>query len=129
MPNDWRFVWTPEFLVGSIVAGLLLNVVAAYVVRAVDHVMKWLPASYRRNRDAESARIEKLTSAATSDNAVYAALAAEASRLRLHQLLRFFIAFICIYTFVFLVAYDDVKLRMSIPGVLLIVFLISMALY
>jgi hypothetical protein len=41
--NDWSFVWTLQFLVGTVIAGLLLNIVAAYVVRAVDHVRKALP--------------------------------------------------------------------------------------
>ena len=126
MTNDWSFVWTPQFLVGTVIAGLLLNIVAAYVVRAVDHVRKALPASYRRARAEESVRIEQLTAAATSDNALYAALAAEASRLRLHQLLRFFIAFVCIYTLVFLVAFGEVTPGIGVLGLLLIVFLIAM---
>jgi hypothetical protein len=78
-------------------------------------------------RVEESVRIEELTTAATSDNALYAALAAEASRLRLHQLLRFFIAFVCIYTLVFLVAFGEVKPGIGVLGLLLIVFLIVMA--
>jgi quinol-cytochrome oxidoreductase complex cytochrome b subunit len=124
--NDWSFVWTPQFLLGTVIAGLLLNIVAAYVVRAVDHVRKALPASYRRARGEESARIEQLASAATSDNALYAALAAEASRLRLHQLLHFFIAFVCVHTFLFLMAVGELKPGVGVLGLLLIVFLIGL---
>lgn len=103
MTNDWRFVWTPQFLFGTLIAGLLLNVVAAYAVRAIDRLGKVLPAFYRRARDEESSRIEQLTTAATSDNALYAALAAEASRLRLLQLLGFVIAFVFTFTVLVLV--------------------------
>jgi hypothetical protein len=124
--NDLNFVWSPQFLVGTVIAGLLLNIVVAYVVRVVDNVRKALSASYRRAQGEESVRIEELTTAATSANALYAALAAEASRLRLHQLLRFFIAFVCIYTIVFLVAFGEVKPGISVLGLLLIVFLIAM---
>ncbi len=127
MTNDWSFVWTPQFLVGTAIAGLLLNIVAAYVVRAVDHVRKALPVSIRRARAEESVRIEQLTTAATSDSALYAALAAEASRLRLHQLLRFFIVFVCIYTLVFLGTFGELKPGIGVLGILLIVFLIGMA--
>jgi hypothetical protein len=45
---DWSFVWSPPFLVGTVIAGLLLNIVAAFAVCVVDHVRKALPASYRR---------------------------------------------------------------------------------
>jgi len=124
--NDLSFVWSPQFIVGTIIAGLLLNIFAVYLVRVIDHVRKALPAFYRRTRGEESARIEELTIAATSDNALYAALAAEATRLRLHQLLRFFIAFVCIYTFVFLVTIGEVKPGINIPGILLIIFLLAM---
>lgn len=127
MTNDWSFVWTPQFLVGTVIAGLLLNIVATYVVRAVDHVRKALPAAYQRARGEESVRIEQLTTAATSDNALYAALAAEASRLRLHQLLRFFVVFVCIYTLVFLAAFGEVKPEIGVLGLLFIAFLIVMA--
>jgi len=125
--KDWSFVLTPQFLAGTVVAGLLLNIVAAYAVHAIDHVRKALPASYRRARAEESARVEALTAAATSDNALYAALAAEASRLRLRQLLRFFIAFICIYTLVFLMAFGELKPGLGVTGLLLVVFLVAMA--
>jgi hypothetical protein len=130
--NDRSFVWTLQFLVGTVIAGLLLNIVAAYMVRAVDHVRKALPASYRRVRGEESVRIERLIAAATSDNALYAALAAEASRLRLHQLLSFFIAFVCISTLLFLVAVSQVTpaVRMTtsvrVQAGFLIIFLVSM---
>ena len=50
MIHDWNFVWTPQFLVGTVIAGLLLNIVGAYMVRALDHVRKALPASFRRVR-------------------------------------------------------------------------------
>jgi hypothetical protein len=93
--NDWGFVWTRQFVVGTLIAGLLLNVIGGYLIRALDWAGKALPASFRRAQEAESARIEQLTSAALSDHALYAALAAEACRLRLHQLIRFFIAFMC----------------------------------
>lgn len=125
MTNDWSFVWTPQFLVGTVVAGLMLNVVGAYVVRAFDYLGQELPARYRRAQSKESVHIEQLTTAATSDNALYAALAAEASRLRLHQLLHFFIAFVCINTFVFLAAVGEVKSGIGVLGLLLIVFLVG----
>jgi len=124
--NDWSFVLTPHFLVGTVIAGLLLNIVAAYLVRAVDHVRKALPASYRRAQGDESVRREQLTTAATSDNALYAALAAEAGRLRLHQLLRFFIVFVCLFALVFLVTFGEAKPGIGVLGLLLIVFLIAM---
>jgi hypothetical protein len=133
--NNWRFVWTPQFLVGTVIAGLLLNVVAAYVVRAVDRLRKALPASYRRARDEESLRIEQLTAAATSDNALYAALAAEASRLRLHQLLGFFIAFVCTFTLLVLVTVSQLTpaAQMTRPArvqaVLLVIFLVSVGVF
>ena len=86
MIEDWDFILTPQFFAGTVIAGLLLNILGVYVVRAIDRVRKALPASYRRIRAEESARIDALTVAATSDNALYAALAAESSRLRLRQL-------------------------------------------
>ncbi len=127
MLKDWSFVLTPQFLVGTLIAGLLLNVLAAYVVRTIDRIRIALPTSYRRARAEESARIETLTAAATSDNALYAALAAEASRLRLRQLLRLFIAFVCIYPVVFLVALGEVRPGMALPGFVLVVFLLGVA--
>jgi len=124
--NDWSFIWTPQFIAGTLIAGLLLNIIAEYVVRAVDHVREALPASFRRARDKESERIEQLTIAATSDNALYAALAAEASRLGVHQLLRFFIAFVFIHALVLLMAFGQVKPGIGVLGLLLIVFLMMM---
>ena len=126
MLDDWSFVLTPQFLVGTVIAGLLLNIVAAYVVRGIDLIRVALPASYRRARSEELVRIEALTAAATSDNALYAALSAEASRLRLRQLLGFFIAFICIYTLLFLVALGELKPGIGLPGLLLVTFLVGM---
>lgn len=135
MTHDWNFVWTPQFLVGTIIAGLLLNVVGVYVVRALDHVRKALPASFRRARQEESERIEKLVTAAMSDNALYAALAAEASRLRLHQLLGFFIAFVCFSILLGLIAFSQVAPAVKITTTLrlqagfLIIFLVSLGAY
>lgn len=127
MKDDWSFVFTPHFLVGTLIAGLLLNTASAYLVRAIDRVRKALPASFRRARSEESARIEELTAAATSDNALYAALAAEASRLRLLQLLRFFTAFVCIFPFLLLVAFGELKPGMGVLGLLVMIFLVGMA--
>lgn len=104
MGQNWNFVWTPQFLVGTLIAGLLLNVLGAYVVRAVDRMRVHLPAYFRRARDEEAARIQLLYKAAASDNALYAALASEAGSLRLYQLLCFFIAFVAIVTLLFAIA-------------------------
>jgi hypothetical protein len=92
---DWSIFWTPQFVIGVVVMGLLLNVVGAYTVRSIDWARKALPASFRRGRDMEAGRVQQLATAAISDHALYAALAAEATRLRVHQLLQFFIAFVC----------------------------------
>jgi hypothetical protein len=100
--NRWSFVWTPEFLVGTLVVGLLLNVLGAYVVRTLDRVRTRLTGYLRGVLGKEAARTDQLAAAAASDNAVWAALAAEASRLRLHQLLRFSIAFAFIGAFLLL---------------------------
>jgi len=133
--HDWDFVWTPQFLVGTVIAGFLLNVVGAYMVRALDHVWKALPASFRRARQEESVRIEKLVTAAMSDNALYAALAAEASRLRLHQLVGFFIAFVCFSTLLGLIAFSQVVPAIKITTTLrlqagfLTIFLVSLGAY
>ena len=108
MRDSWSVVWTPQFLVGTVIAGLLLNVLAAYVVRVVDRVRVHLPAYFRRARDEEAARVQLLYAAAASDNALYAALAAEAGRLRLRQLLSFFIAFVAIATLVFLLGVSEI---------------------
>jgi hypothetical protein len=133
--NDWSFVWTPEFLVGSLVAGLLLNVLGTYVVRAFDRVANRLPAYFRRVRQEEQTRIQKLSTAASSDNSLYAALAAEAARLRLHQLLRLFIAFVCFSLLLFLatimsitpVTQITVTVRVQVVG--LIIFLVSIMVF
>jgi nucleoside recognition membrane protein YjiH len=131
--NDWSFVWTPEFLVGSLVAGLLLNVVGAYVVRAFDRVTNRLPAYFRRVRQEEQTRIQKLSTAASSDNALYAALAAEAARLRSHQLLRFFIAFVCFTVLVVLSVSITSATQMTgaarVQVMLLVIFLASLGLF
>lgn len=129
MTNDWSFIWSPQFLVGTVIASLLLNIVAAYVVRAVDYVRKVLPASYRRAQREESMRIEQLTAAATSDNALYSALAAEASRLRLILLTRLFIVVVCVYTLVLIVTLPEVKPGEIVPGMLLIVVLTVVAVF
>jgi hypothetical protein len=68
---NWGVFWTPEFLIGVVVIGLLLNVVAAYVVRSLDWFARVLPASFRRAQEAESARLQQLTNAATADHAIY----------------------------------------------------------
>jgi hypothetical protein len=113
----------------------LLNVLAAYLVRAVDHIRKVLPASYRRARDEEALRIDQLSAAATSDNSLYAALAAEASRLRLHQLLGFFIAFIFAAALVLaLVEFRQIlaaemTTTVRVQAALLVIFLVPMAVF
>jgi len=86
------------------VASLLLNVLGAYVVRMLNRVRPRLTGYFRRALGEEAARTEHLAAAATSDNALWAALAAEASRLRLHQLLRFLTAFVFIGAFLLLYA-------------------------
>jgi hypothetical protein len=132
MRNDWSYVWTLQFLVGTLVVGLLLNVLGTYVVRALDSVKKRLPAYFRRVREEESVRIQTLSTAATSDSALHAALAAEAGRLRLHQLLGFFIAFVCIATLALLVTVRQLTLPESMTVAdrvevgLLITFLVFM---
>jgi hypothetical protein len=133
--DDWSFVWTSQFLVGTVIAGLLLGVVSQYIVRALDHISEVLPASFRRAREEESLRIQQLTNAAISDNALYAALVAEASRLRLHQLLSFFIAFVCHSTLLVVVTVSRVTptaemtiiLRLEI--LFLVIFLLPMGFF
>jgi hypothetical protein len=131
--NDWSFVWTPEFLVGSLVAGLLLNVLGTYVVRAFDRVTNRLPVYFRRVRQEEQTRIQKLSTAASSDNALYAALAAEAARLRSHQLLRFFIAFVCfsvlLVLFISLTSATQMTEATRVQVILLVVFLVSLGFF
>jgi hypothetical protein len=127
--SDWRFVWTPQFFVGTIFAGLLLNVVGTYAVRGLDRIRTVLPAAFRRGRDEESARIQQLVDAGTSDNSLYAALAAEASRLRVHQLLHFFFAFVCIDPLLLLAGFGELKPGGDVRAVLVLVLLISIGLF
>ena len=133
MSNDWSFVWTPQFLVGSLVAGLLLNVVGTYVVRAFDRVANRLPAYFRQVRQEEQTRIQKLSTAASSDNALYAALAAEAARLRSHQLLRFFIAFVCfsvlVIVFISITSATQMTGAERVQIMLLVIFLVSLGFF
>src|SRR5262245_42114623 len=107
MSINWGVFVTPEFLVGTLVVGLLLHVVGTYMVRSLDWVIKVLPASFRSAQEAESARIQKLTAAATSDHALYAALSADASRIRSHMLQHFFFSFVCFFTMLLLVWLAD----------------------
>ena len=135
MSNDWSFVWTPQFLVGSLVAGLLLNVVGTYVVRVFDRVANRLPAYFRQVRQEEVTRIQKLSTAASSDKALYAALAAEAARLRSHQILRFFIAFACfsilsfLATIMSITAVTQMTASVRIQVMLLVIFLGSLGFF
>lgn len=94
MTNSWSFLWTPQFWFATLAVGFLLNVLGNYAVRLLDRVGARLSGYFRQLLGEEAARTETLTAAAASDNALWAALAAEASRLRLHQLLRFLTAFV-----------------------------------
>lgn len=105
--------------------GLMFHVLGTYLVRAIDHVKNVLPAFYRRARDKEFARIERLTTAATSDNALYAALAAEASRLRSHQLLCFFVAFVCMNFLLFVQVAGELHPGLGLSGLFVLVFLVG----
>jgi len=70
---------------------------------------------------------------ALSDHALYAALAAEATRLRLHELLHFFIAFVCFVAFTFVMVDHDQRPQTgtyaAVKLVVLIVFLVSMGFF
>jgi hypothetical protein len=119
--STWSLVWTPQFLVGTIVAGLFLNVVSAYVVRAADRLVHRVTGAWRAAVGEEAARTQQLSAAAAADNALYAALAAEASRLRSHQLLHFFIAFVLIATFICMLALDQGEPRsLGVLGLLVL---------
>lgn len=82
-----------------------------------------MPASFRRAQEAESARIQQLTSAALSDHALYAALAAEATRLRLKQLLHLFLAFVCGVTLLIVLVDHDQRPQTGTYVVITQVFL------
>ena len=104
MRDALNLIWTPQFFAGTLVAGLLLNVLGAYVVRAIDRLRVRLPGHFRRIREAESLRIQRLSDEATADTALYAALAAEAGRFRVHQLLGLLTAFASAFALLFLMA-------------------------
>jgi hypothetical protein len=94
----------------------------------------WYGLLLPTRRDQESSRIQQLTTAATSDNALYAALAAEASRLRLHQLLGF-IAFVCTSTLLVVVTVRQLSsvaqltTTLRVLTVILVILLVSAAVF
>ncbi len=47
MRNDWSFFLTPQFLVGTLMVGLLINVLSAFVVRMLDGVKTRLTVYFR----------------------------------------------------------------------------------
>jgi hypothetical protein len=102
---NWSIFLTREFLIGVVAVGLLINVVSAYIVRSLDWLGKKLRALFRQAQEAESARVKQLTDAATSDHAIYAALVAEATRLRSLQYIQFFISFACFSVMALLLAF------------------------
>ena len=104
MADNWSFVWTPQFLVGSLVMGFILNVFGTYVVRWIDSVRAKLPAYYRRVRVEEKQRTQHLVEAATADTALYAALSAEAARLQIREVRRYFVALVSFIPFFILAA-------------------------
>jgi hypothetical protein len=122
-------------LFGVLVCGLTLNVLGAYVVRWFDRVRDRLPAHFRQVREKELERIQLLSAAASSDSGLYAALSAEAGRLRLHQLLGFLIAFVGICAILLLIgaaqvdAYTGARMTTSgrIEALLAIAFLLPMS--
>jgi len=95
----------------------------------LDWLAKVLPASFRRAKEAESARIKQLTDAATADHALYAALAAEAGRFRSQQHLHFFFSFVCLSALTAIFASGEMKPGMGVSGFLLIVFLLTMVVF
>jgi hypothetical protein len=94
----------------------------------------WYGLLLPTRRDQESSRIQQLTTAATSDNALYAALAAEARRLRLHQLLGF-IAFVCTSTLLVVVTVRQLSsvaqltTTLRVLTVILVILLVSAAVF
>ena len=82
MDNDLAFLQTSEFLIGALVAGVLLNVLSYYVASLVDRHSVGIPEAFRRNRANERQRVDELTAAAESSLALYTALSADAARLR-----------------------------------------------
>jgi pilus assembly protein TadC len=126
---NWGIFWTPEFLIGVVVIGLVLNVASAYVVRLLDRMGMVLPAFFRRAQQAESARIRRLADAATSDHALYAALAAEAGRLHSHQLTQFIGAFACMVMVVALLAFVKAGAVGRIGGILAAIYLTAVAFF
>jgi hypothetical protein len=113
MSRDWSFILTPQFLVGTMVAGLLLDVVGTYLVRWLDRIKDQISSGREQALSEESQRVGRLTEAALSDTALYAALAAEGTRLRLDQLLKFLGAFFCIYPLIVVIQFGEAK-----PGLL-----------
>ena len=127
---NWGVFLTAEFLIGVVVVGLLLNVLGTYVVRSIDWIARVLPAFFRRAQENESARIQRLADAATADHAIYAALAAEASRLRSHQLRQFFFSFVCLSTMFFvLILLEREGQPPRVVGLLLTIFLLVMGFF
>lgn len=129
MTINWRVFLTPEFFIGVVVIGLLVNVVSAYVVRSLDWVVEVLPASFRRAQEAETARIQRLTEAATADHAIYAALTAETSRLRSHQYAQFFLSLVCFSTMVLFAYFVQTGEIERIVGVSFAIFLTVIGFY
>ena len=43
MTINWGVFLTPEFVIGVVVVGLILNVIGAYLVRSLDWVQRFSP--------------------------------------------------------------------------------------
>ena len=82
MSTNWSKFMTPEFGIGVLLSGLLLNVVGTYVVRGLDRFRSGWTEQARSQRERLRLRREAYTTFARTSPAAYAALAAEAARLR-----------------------------------------------
>jgi hypothetical protein len=88
----WAAISTPEFLLGA-AFGLVLNVESAYIVRGLDRLGPRISSLVRPILEEDRRWEAEIAIAAASDSALYAALAAEASRERMSQFVRLLLAF------------------------------------
>jgi hypothetical protein len=89
MSIDWSFVLTPEFVIGTVIAGLLLNIFASYAVRLIDRLWTGATATSRKVTAELAERRHNLTERGKDDFTFYLALIAEAGLLRIRAMRRF----------------------------------------
>jgi hypothetical protein len=86
---DWSQFATPEFVIGTVLSGLVLGIAATYIVRGLDRIAARWSAEARERSTRLLDQRSRYIALGKGNVAGYAALASEAARLRARSVRRF----------------------------------------